>query len=50
MLKVWDVETGRELMSFKAHEREGTGFKGVNGVAFSPDGQQLLSGGDIDVK
>jgi WD40 repeat protein len=37
-VRVWDVATGRELRSFKGHE------KGVTSVAFSPDGKSVASG------
>jgi WD40 repeat protein len=39
-LRVWDAETGAELLHF--HAGEGA----VRSVAFSPDGTRLLSGGD----
>lgn len=38
-VRVWDVETGRELVRFEGH----TGF--VMSVAFSPDGKQAASAG-----
>src|SRR5262249_57324266 len=37
-VKVWDAETGQEVLSLKGH----TGA--VNSVAFSPDGKRLVSG------
>src|SRR5205085_266025 len=41
-LKVWDAQTGQELLALK-----GSG----NGVAFSPDGKRLASGiDDVGVK
>jgi WD40 repeat protein len=39
-VKVWDLQTGLETLTLKEH----TGT--VWGVAFSPDGRQLASGGD----
>jgi WD40 repeat protein len=39
-VRVWDVETGAELLHFQG------GDGAVRGVAFSPDGTRLLSGGD----
>ncbi|MHC1763354.1 MAG: WD40 repeat domain-containing serine/threonine protein kinase [Verrucomicrobiia bacterium] len=36
---IWDVTTGRIVTTIRAN------FKAVHGVAFSPDGQRLLSGG-----
>lgn len=36
-VKVWEVATGRELLTLRGHE--GT----VDSVAFSPDGQRLAS-------
>jgi WD40 repeat protein len=36
---IWNVATGRIVASIRAN------FKAVHGVAFSPDGQRLLSGG-----
>src|SRR5262249_11575319 len=41
--KVWDAETGKELLTLR-----GDG-KGVNCVAFSPDGKRLVCGGDKSV-
>ena len=38
--KLWDVITGRELLTFKGH----AGY--VNSVAFSPDGKHILTGSD----
>jgi WD40 repeat protein len=37
-LKLWDVATGKELLTFTGHS--GT----VSSVAFSPDGRTALSG------
>jgi WD40 repeat protein/tRNA A-37 threonylcarbamoyl transferase component Bud32 len=37
---IWDVRTGRIIASIRAN------FQAVHGVAFSPDGQRLLSGGE----
>ena len=37
-LKLWEVETGREIRSFQGHANS------VNSVAFSPDGKYALSG------
>jgi WD40 repeat protein len=39
-LKVWDVETGRELRTFAGHTH------GVRGVALSVDGRRAVSGSD----
>ena len=36
-VKVWDAQTGQELLTLKGH----TGI--VNSVAFSPDGKRLAS-------
>jgi WD40 repeat protein/tRNA A-37 threonylcarbamoyl transferase component Bud32 len=36
-VKLWDVETGREIRSFRGHTQH------VLGVAFSPDGRRLAS-------
>jgi WD40 repeat protein len=41
-LKVWELTTGKELFSVKAHP----GMNGVRSVAFSPDGTRVASGGD----
>jgi WD40 repeat protein len=37
-LKVWDAQTGQELLTLQGHS--GT----ANGVAFSPDGHRLAGG------
>jgi hypothetical protein len=45
-MKLWDVASGREIRTFSGHTNE-RGFgdtRGVTSVAFSPDGQQVLSG------
>jgi WD40 repeat protein len=39
-VKVWDAQTGQELLSLKGHASI------VNGVAFSPDGKRLASAGN----
>jgi WD40 repeat protein len=36
-VKVWDVQTGKELLTLKGHVAE------INNVAFSPDGKRLAS-------
>ena len=36
--KVWDAETGRELLTLKGHTRS------VNSVAFSPDSRRIVTG------
>ena len=41
-VKVWDAETGRELLTLQGHTSD------VWNVAFSPDGQRLASGGLFD--
>ena len=38
-VKVWDAQTGRELLSLKGHTAK------VVSLAFSPDGKRLASGG-----
>jgi len=37
-IKLWNIDTGREIMTFSGHESY------VRSVAFSPDGRQVLSG------
>jgi WD40 repeat protein len=37
-VRLWDVQTGKELRRFEAEAR-------INGVAFSPDGRRVLFGG-----
>jgi hypothetical protein len=37
-VRLWDVESGRELHRFKGHKG------GVHAVAFSPDGRQVVTG------
>jgi WD40 repeat protein len=41
-IKLWDLRSGEEVMSLRGH------LGGVAGVAFSPDGRRLASGGDDD--
>jgi WD40 repeat protein len=43
-LRLWDVETGKELRQFEGHSGN------VHGVAFSPDGRFALSGDDHNVR
>ncbi|MBN1303172.1 MAG: DUF4062 domain-containing protein [Anaerolineales bacterium] len=44
IIKIWDLESGRELFSFK-HENQATKAKNrVNTVLFSPDGNIAISG------
>ena len=38
--KVWDADTGKELLTFRGHDMM------VNSVAFSPDGQRIATGSD----
>jgi WD40 repeat protein len=38
-LRLWDVETGQMLQTFRGH------WGNLYGVAFSPDGRRLASGG-----
>jgi WD40 repeat protein len=42
--KLWDAATGDQLVTFM-----GDGRSGLNGVAFSPDGSRLVTGGDRGV-
>jgi WD40 repeat protein/tRNA A-37 threonylcarbamoyl transferase component Bud32 len=39
VITIWEVTTGRIVTTIRAN------FKAVHGIAFSPDGQRLLSGG-----
>src|SRR5205807_2415843 len=52
-VKVWDGQTGQELVTFKGHAGAGDEYwPGVNSVAFSPDGKRLASatiGGSMKV-
>jgi WD40 repeat protein len=43
-LKVWDLETGRELRTLQGHSGR------VIGVAVSPDGRWAVSAGDVTLK
>lgn len=40
-IRIWELETGREVTSFMAHDGE------VRALAFSPDGSRLASGGQF---
>jgi WD40 repeat protein/S1-C subfamily serine protease len=42
-VRVWDVESGRELRKLEGHKRR------VFSVDVSPDGRQVLTGGDISI-
>src|SRR5262249_20173569 len=41
MVKVWDTQTGQEILTLKGHIGK------VRSVAFSPDGRRLASGGGL---
>jgi RNA polymerase sigma factor (sigma-70 family) len=43
-LHFWDLTTGKEALSFDGHHR------GVDGVVFSPDGRQLITRGQEEVR
>ena len=38
--KIWDVEAGGELLTFRAHERA------IRSIAYSPDGQRIATASD----
>jgi eukaryotic-like serine/threonine-protein kinase len=40
IVKLWDAENGKEILSFEAHHDY------VSGVAFSPDGKRILTGSE----
>jgi len=42
---MWDAGTGDLIRSYEGHVGGGFLSSGVNTVAFSPDGSQILSGG-----
>ncbi|MSQ96764.1 MAG: WD40 repeat domain-containing protein [Gemmataceae bacterium] len=44
LVKVWDAETGKHLLTLKGHTES------VRGVAFSPDGKRIISGGWYSVR
>jgi WD40 repeat protein len=41
MIKVWDADTDKELLT-----RRGNGINGVRSACFSPDGKRILTGSD----
>jgi WD40 repeat protein len=41
-LRLWDLETGKELQRFAGYQSR------INGAAFSPDGKQVLFGAHLD--
>ena len=43
-IKVWDVQTGQELLTLKGHTAM------VKSVALSPDGKRLVSGSDPGIR
>ena len=43
-IKLWDLQTGRELRTLKRHS------SGVDSLAFSPDGQTLISSDGYNLK
>src|SRR5262249_40744654 len=53
-VKVWDAVTGKETLTLKGHTNGERGketltqrqTRGVNSVAWSPDGKRIISGGD----
>jgi len=46
-VKLWEVETGRELRALSGHSSGGVVFTGVTAIAFSPD-SKLLAAGSAD--
>jgi RNA polymerase sigma factor (sigma-70 family) len=44
-IRVWDVAAGREVQSFTVPYPKQTVVSGVTGVAFTPDGKRLVTGG-----
>jgi WD40 repeat protein len=47
-IRFWDAQTGEELMVIRAHEVGQGYFAGAKGIAYSPDGERLASGGGAD--
>jgi WD40 repeat protein/serine/threonine protein kinase len=49
-VKIWDANTGQELRTIQGHSGKVLGVaywvKGVEGVAYSPDGRRLAAGGE----
>jgi WD40 repeat protein/serine/threonine protein kinase len=43
-VRIWDVESGQEILTLRKHP------SGVNSVAFSPDGQLLVSSSDSELR
>jgi WD40 repeat protein len=48
-IRIWDPTTGQELLSF-SFPREGLlGYRGIDPLAFSPDGKRLVGGNGQDL-